>query len=210
MNDFNHVTAGTYGIVASDVEITSTVDSGETLVSISSNGSLETDYTGKMALSASGTFVASGGLASLLLSTNLEGQSSVMIDGGADGRVTLANALPARTAQTVKMDAATKSIEITNGNVPSEIQSITMCGETKSIEISAGGLPESPTISMSPTGIKLSFGPTNSIEIGPEGVSINGIGVDIKAEAQTNVGGPLVNVQADGIATVKGAIVQIQ
>ena len=210
MSDFNHVVAGSYDVVASDVEITSKVDRGETLVSISSNGSLETDYTGNMDLSASGTLIASGGLASLQLSTDSTGQSSVMIDGGADGSVTLANALPIGTAQTVKMDATTSSIEITNGNVPGTMQSIKMCGETKSIEISAGGLPESPTISMSPTGIKLSFGPTNSIEIGPEGVSINGIGVDIKAEAQTNVGGPLVNVQADGIATVKGAIVQIQ
>ena len=63
---------------------------------------------------------------------------------------------------------------------------------------------------MAPTGINLSFGPTNSIEIGPEGVSINGILVDIQGVAQTNVGGPLVNVQADGMATVKGAMVMIQ
>ena len=108
------------------------------------------------------------------------------------------------------MNAVTSSIEITNGNVPGAMQSIKMCGITQSIDISAGGLPISPTISLSPMGINLSFGPANSIDIGPAGVSINGILVDIKGVAQTSVGGALVNVEADAIAAVKGGIVMVQ
>lgn len=210
MNDFNHVAAGSYGIIASDVAISSKVELGETLVSISSDGSRAMPFTGNMDLFASGTLVASGGLASLQLSTNLTGQSSVMLDGGPMGSVTLANSLPIGTAQTVKMNAVTSSIEITNGNVPGAMQSIKMCGITQSIDISAGGLPISPTISLSPMGINLSFGPANSIDIGPAGVSINGILVDIKGVAQTSVGGALVNVEADAIAAVKGGIVMVQ
>ncbi|MFK7768203.1 MAG: hypothetical protein AB8B55_13345 [Mariniblastus sp.] len=202
------IAAGNVGTVASNISLKSIADMGTTMIDISSMGSL-LPCTGNMSISATGTVLANAGPAMVQLSNNVAQQSSVFLNGGATGKVTIANALPVGTAQKIQMDSMTTSIDIANGNVPGAMQSISMCGATQSVEISAGGLPISPSIQMSPLGIKLSCGPTNFIEINPEGVSISGILVDVEALAQANVKGALVNVEAQAVCAVKGLLVQV-
>ncbi len=57
-------------------------------------------------------------------------------------------------------------------------------------------------------GITLKCG-SNTIEVAPQGITINGLTITIKADANADVKAPIVNVAADGMAIVKGGIVKI-
>ncbi len=208
--DHTHVVGGTYGAVAGNIYFTSKVDLGDSTIGLYAKGTGPGTGTGSIELNANGQVVASAGSASFQLTTNLAGESTAMLDGGPLGVVTLANALPIGNAQTVQLDSLLNSIQICNGNVKGAKQTIVLDGLTQSIELSAGGLPVSPTIQMSPTGIKLSMGPANYIEIGAKGITISGLIVDVTAAGQATLEGAMVNVQAKAVTAIKGALVQIQ
>ncbi|QDV23712.1 hypothetical protein [Aureliella helgolandensis] len=208
--DHTHIVEGTHEIVASGVEITSKVDLGDSTINLYAQGCGVGTGTGNIELNANGKVAAYAGEATFQLACSVDGISSAILDGGPLGSVVLANSLPVGTAQTIELSAMSQSIEISNGNVPGATQLIKLDAESQSIEISAGGLPVSPTIKMSPMGIKLSAGPTSFIEITPEGVTISGLMVSVKGEAQTEISGAMVNLEAEGIAAIKGALVQIQ
>jgi type VI secretion system secreted protein VgrG len=57
-------------------------------------------------------------------------------------------------------------------------------------------------------GITLKCG-SNTIEVTPQGIKVNGIQVAIKAEAQAEVKAPMVNLSGDGMVNVKGGVVKI-
>ena len=202
--------AGACETLATDIIFTSRVDNGESSIVLNSAGMGPLTGTGTIEISANGCILSQAGKASVQLSTNVKEESQVHIDGGLLGTVTIANGAPTGNSQTIKMDSLGCSIGISNGDIPGASQSIQMDGATQSIQLSAGDLPYSPTIKMEPTGITMSFGPANSINIGPEGVSIQGLLVEIKGEIEATVGGPLVTVKSDAMTQIGGAIVMIQ
>ncbi|MFC6486410.1 type VI secretion system Vgr family protein [Nitratireductor sp. GCM10026969] len=57
-------------------------------------------------------------------------------------------------------------------------------------------------------GITLKCG-SNTIEVTPQGIKINGIQVAVKGTAKADFGAPLVSVSGDGILTLKGGVVKI-
>lgn len=203
-----YTTAGRLGFLASDVCLGATTDDGDTLVSLISGGSLE-PYTGTMDLYASGALSAAAGEASLQLTSSL-GSSSAVLDGGPAGVVQLCNSLPVGVAQQLELDSVGCSVKLSNGNVLGTMQTIQLHGESQSIVISAGGLPVSPTIKLTPEEIVLSCGPTSSIKINAEGVTINGLQVGINGEVETSIKAPAVSVEASANATVKGAMVEVE
>lgn len=207
--DNKQILAGDHQTVAANIAFTSMVDLGDSTISMYSQGCGPATGTGNIELSANGKVTAQAGAAMFQLTTSLAGQSTAVLDGGPVGSVVIANGLPVGNAQTIELDSKMQSLEISNGNVPGAMQSITMDGLTQSLEMSAGGLPISPTISMTPTGIKLSMGPVNYIEIGPEGVTISGLQVAVKGQVQTDIEGLSVNVKAMGIAKVQAGMVMI-
>jgi len=64
------------------------------------------------------------------------------------------------------------------------------------------------SITLGATGISLSY-LTSSIDIGPAGVSISGLTNELNGTVQSKVTGALVNIEAQGINTVSGALVKI-
>lgn len=205
----SQIIAGSCETIAADISLSSQVDLGESSITLNSNGMGPLTATGMVEISSNGSIVNKAGNAIVQLGTNIANESSVLLDGGLLGNVTIANGAPAGNSQTVEMNSLTQSIDISNGNIPGAMQAITMCGLNQSIEINAGGLPISPTILMSPMGIKLSCGPANFIEITPAGVTISGLLVDVKAVAQANVEGALVSIKSEAITSVQGAIVTV-
>jgi len=208
--DKTHIVAGSHETVAGNILFTSKVDLGESTISLYSQGCGPATGTGNIELLSTGKVTAQAGEAVMQLSTDVTGQSTVLLDGGPMGSVTIANALPIGNAQSIKMDTLSSSIEISNGNIPGATQVITMDGLSQSIELSAGGLPISPTIQMSPMGIKLSVGPTSSIEITPVGILISGEIIQLNGTAVTSIQGALVDIEASVETGVKGALVMIQ
>lgn len=196
--------------IAPDYSITAKTDLGESSISLNSQGCGPMTGTGTIEISANGSVLSQAGNAIVQLSTSITEQSSVVVDGGLLGNVTIANSAPVGTAQTIELDGKLGSIEISNGNIPGAFQTMKMESTTQSIELSVGGLPFSPTINLSPTGITLSCGPANSITIGPAGINIKGLVVEAKGETLTTVGGSIVNIKADGLASVGGTMVKIQ
>lgn len=207
--DQTKVIAGSSEIVAAQISLTSKVDLGDAAITLDAQGMGPQTGTGMIELNSNGTIVGKAGDASITIATDIMAESCVQIDGGLLGTVSLANGVPVGFAQTIEMEAKTESINISNGNVPGAMQSITMCGLNQSIEISAGGLPISPMIQMSPLGIKLSCGPTSSVEITPAGVSIQGLLVSIEGEAGASVKAPMVAVSGDAVTQIEGAIVLV-
>ena len=200
------IVAGVSDTLATDIKLTSRVDDGESSIVLNSAGMGPSTGTGTIQVSANGCINSQAGNARVQLSTNDDEQSEVLIDGGLTGTVTIANSAPEGKSQEIKLDSSLSSIEISNGDNPETSQSIQMDGVSQSIQLSAG----KATIKMEPTGITMSFGPSNSITIGPEGVSIQGLLVEVKGETEATIGGPMVTVKSDATTTVGGAIVMIQ
>jgi len=209
MNNTN-VHAGDHEAIATNIGLTSKSDIGDSTISLNAMGMGPLTGTGNVEIAANGKVSAQAGNAIVQLSSDVTQQSSVVIDGGLLGNVTLANAAPVGTAQTVELDGLLGSIEISNGNIPGASQSIKMDALEQSLELSAGNLPISPCISMGPAGITLSYGPANSINIGPAGITIQGLLVDIEGEVEATVGGPFVVVESDAITDITGGVVMIQ
>jgi hypothetical protein len=208
--DRTHIMAGKHQVVASDIEFSTSVDLGDSTIGLRASGSGIGTGTGTIELIANGQVAAQAGEASFQISSGMDGQSSVSLDGGTLGNVQISNGPPVEAAQTIELSTEEDAIQISNGNVPGTMQTIQLSGLSQSIELNAGGLPVSPMISMSPTGIRLSVGPESFIEISAEGITLSGPIISIESLAETSIQGMAVSVEAELEATIEGALVMIQ
>jgi hypothetical protein len=172
--------SNSYNLSAADIGISSQNKSGAARLSICADGS---SNNGDLNIRANGGARMASGNAAVVVSA--DGAGSASLDAGPTGTAMLSAGNPA---------------------VP---QTITLDGESASIKILNGVLDVCPCIELTPTSIKLSVGPTSSIEITPEGVSIKGLNVDLAAIAKANLSGALVDVSGTGMTSVAGGLIKI-
>lgn len=172
--------SGNLKICASDIGILSKSGDSDAKISLISNGS---SNDGNINITSNGGAQMAAGDATL--SVNSQGDGSATLDAGPSGTAIVSAGNPA---------------------VP---QIITLDGGSALIKIVNGALPICPMIEMTPESIKLSAGPTSSIEISPEGVTIQGLMVSVKGTAETSVEGAMVSVKGSGMTTVAGGIIMI-
>lgn len=193
---------GNYSINATGVNLTSKKASGPSVVNINSHSS---NGNGVVNIGANSQVDLAAGPARVALSAEDE---VILLSGGSSGTVSAVCGDPS-FRQSVEISNSSKSTVIQNGKIPGMAQSIKMDGESAELAISNGELPVSPTITMSATSIILAVGPTSSIEISAEGITISGLNVSVEGTVSTQVKGAMVQVSGDATAEVKAAMVMI-
>ena len=107
----------------------------------------------------------------------------------------------------VDIKTGNDTLTITQGN-----RSTTLSTGNDSLTLNAGNhttKASTGTITLEATqGITLKCG-GNTIEITPQGISINGMQVSIQGTAKGEIKAPILNVSGDGMLTLKGGMVQI-
>lgn len=169
-----------FKISAADVGISSKSESGDAKLSIVAHGSKN---DGNISISSNGGSQIVAGNAVLAVGSKSEG--SAALDAGPTGTAVVSAGNPA-VPQTITLDGGEAKIQILNGAIP-------IC----------------PVIELTPESIKLSVGPTSSIEITPEGVTIEGLMLNLKGTAEANVSGAMVNVKGSGMTAIAGGLITI-
>lgn len=138
---------------------------------------------------------------------NDDGSVSLRANGNVSARVDAAS-IDVTSDGVVVDGGAGGKVGMRVGTAPM-IQSITASGNGGNIVLENGQLPVSPTIQISPDSIELSVGP-NKITIGPTGIEISGIQVNVKGNATATLAAPAVTVQGDVQVAVKGAMASLE
>lgn len=100
--------------------------------------------------------------------------------------------------ETLKIEKGNRAVTLERGN-----DTLTVSVGNKTTKVSAGKI-----LLEAGKGITIKCG-SNSIEITPQGVTVSGLKVMVKADASTDVKGAMVNVSGSATVAVKGGIVKI-
>ena len=107
------------------------------------------------------------------------------------------------------MDAGPSGKAVISSGSPVVPQTVTLDGESASIKIVNGALPVCPTIELTAESIRLSVGPTSFIEITAEGVTIEGLTLNLNGTVEANLSGAMANVKGEAMTGVTGGLITI-